>query len=140
MVKLVERTKWRRKAEVKEHFKKGTREAVHEAAEMMVRIIRADWSTSSPSPEGGPPGVKTGNLDSSIQQKDEGHIALRKIPNDVDFFVQFVTANTSEGDDPQGRGNYGVAIEEPYRRAFINPAIAQVAPLFPVSIKRRVSL
>lgn len=140
MIKLKERTKWRRKAEVKEHFKQGTRAAVIDAADMLVRIIRADWSTSSPSPVGSPPAVKTGNLDSSIMRTDEGHIQLRKIPNDVDFFIQFVTANTSEGDNPDGRGNYGVSLEEKYTRPFINAAIAQVEPLFPVSIKRRVSM
>lgn len=104
--------------------------AVKGAAEALAQDIMDNWSPNSPSPEGQPPAIKTGNLDSSVKVEPTGRDEQGRFATTADAKVWFVQIKTSEGDDPQGRGEYAGIVEEKNNRPYVEPAIARVRAVF----------
>lgn len=113
---------------------------VEDAAQALVSQIRGNWSSSSPSSRGEPPAIVTGNLDSSVVVDEKGRDEKGRFTSPTDTVVKFVRVDTSEGDNPGDRGNYGPVLEGPLEREFIEPAIKVVAPMYGALMKRRVNI
>jgi hypothetical protein len=123
---------------VEENIDKGAANGVEMATQALVLDIRSGWSWSSPSAEGEAPAIKTGNLDSSVKIDPQKRDTSGRFS--ADAHVMFVRIDTSEGVDPQGRGNYAPALEdESYlNRPFVQPAVDRMQEIFPEIMKRMI--
>lgn len=113
---------------------------VEDGAKALVTAIRGNWSLNSPSAVGSPPAMVTHNLDSAVKVDEKGRDEYGKFADTENTRVMFVRIDTSEGDNPMGRGNYAEVLESKLDRPFIEPAITQVAHLYGMLIKKRISL
>lgn len=113
---------------------------VEEMAQILVSQIRGNWSLNAPSSEGSPPAIVTGNLDSSVVAEPTGRDDKGRFADKENTTVMFVRVDTSEGIDPQDRGNYAPVLEEKLNRPFIQPAIDKVAPMVGAIMKRRINI
>lgn len=113
---------------------------VQDGANALVTQIRANWSLHAPSAVGSPPAIVTGNLDSSVKVDPQGRDEIGKFTDRQNTAVMFVRIDTSEGSNPQGRGNYAHILEETLDRPFIDPAIEQVARMYGMIMKKRISI
>lgn len=113
-------------------------------AELLKREIRENWSSRSPSNRGSAPASSKGagttaNLDSSIrverQSKGEGGLFAGKKGKYV-----YVTADTTKGDDPQGRGHYSGILEDKLNRPFFQPAIERSSRMIIPMAKRYIKV
>lgn len=129
---------WRTMVRVTENIDRGAANGVANAADALVSDIRSNWSATSPSADGEAPAIQTGNLDSSVKVDPQMRDTSGRFSSDA--HVLFVRVDTSEGDDPQGRGNYAPALEDPnyLNRPFIQPAIDRMEGLFPEIMRRFV--
>jgi len=93
--------------------------------------IRANWSPPPPpSAVGDAPAVRTGNLDSSIFIDSVRDVRGRFAKASDNFVAVEMTIDTEKGKDPQGRGQYAVAVEELNFRPFVEPAVDRISDLF----------
>lgn len=83
----------------------------------------------------------TGNLDSSILVEEQGRNAGGRFGG-ADAFYRYIRIDTSQGDDPQGRGGYSQALEdESYLdRPFVEPAMDRLSDIFPEMAKRKIKV
>lgn len=122
---------------VTENIDAQTKAGVQAAADALVADIKSNWSATSPSTWGEAPAKDTKNLDSSIKVDEQKRDTSGRFS--ADAHVLFVRMDTSQGDNPNGRGNYAQALEDPdyiYNRPFIQPAIDRMEGLFPEIMKR----
>jgi hypothetical protein len=120
---------------VQNNIEKSIGQGVQEATEALQKYIKEHWSPA-PSAAGEPPAVQTGNLDSSILVDDQKRDTSGRFSTDA--IVMFLRADTTEGTNPMGRGNYTQAVQEQFDRPFIDPAIEAVQPLFAQILKRSI--
>lgn len=113
---------------------------VEELANLLVSEIRGNWSLNAPSSRGNPPAIVTGNLDSSVKVEEQGRDTLGRFASPENTVVKFVRVDTSEGDNPDDRGNYAPILEGALEREFIQPAIDIVAPMTGAIMKRQVKI
>lgn len=116
--------------------KERAAEITSNAADMLVADIKSNWSSQAPSAVGNPPAVVTGNLNSSVKVDDQGRDLKGRFAGGDDVVVRFVRVDTSEGDNPQGRGNYAHILEDKLTRPFMEPAIVRLAQLYPAMFRR----
>lgn len=122
----------------------GTMVGVRDACNMLIKDIRSNWSSVSPSPVGSAPASKaagadtTGNLDSSILLDEQKRDTSGRFSRDA--IVMFVRADTTEGIDPQGRGNYTQAVQEKNDRPFMQPAIDRMADEYMRILQRSIRI
>jgi hypothetical protein len=102
-----------------------------QAAEALAADIKRNWSSSAPSFEGFPPAVVTGNLDSAVEAAPQGRSEGGQFAKSEDARIWFVTIDTEEGIDPNGRGQYAGILEHDYKRPFVEPAIERLSEIFP---------
>ena len=127
---------WRLMVRVEQNIESSTAEGVDAAANALVSDIRSNWSPSAPSQVGTAPAIVTGNLDSSIKVDDQKRDRSGRFSKDA--IVKFVRMDTSTGDNPNGRGNYGAVLEENLDRPFIQPAIDRMQGQYESILKRYV--
>jgi hypothetical protein len=110
---------------------------VHAAAEALKEEIRNGWSPVSPSSEGQPPAILTGNLDSSIFVERQGRDILGRFAG-RDAQVWFVRIDTERGENPLGRGQYAEVLddEEQMNRPFVDRAMDRTAQNFPIFFRK----
>lgn len=113
---------------------------VEDAAQGLVTYIRGNWSLNAPSSPGSPPAIVTGNLDSSVVVDKQGRDLQGRFANAENTVVKFVRIDTSQGVDPQGRGEYAGILEEKLDRPFIEPAVQVVSQMYGAILKKRINL
>ncbi len=88
---------------------------------------------------GNAPAVDTGNLDSSIKVEKQGRDEQGRFSK-KDTAARYIHIDTSTGDNPNGRGNYAAALEDPsyYNLPFVAPALERSGELFKEVIIRSV--
>lgn len=120
----------------------NTSDFVRFAARWLEMDIRTNWSMKSPSAAGKPPAVDTGNLDSSVIAEPQGRQSGGRFGTDTDSIAWYVRIDTSQGDNPDGRGGYSQALETgTYRmaaRPFMRPAIDRLKGIFPDMAHREI--
>lgn len=139
---------WRTMIRVETNIERTSGEAARVVAEALAQDIRSNWSsTYIPNDFGNPPSIESGgrknrtpgNLDSSVIVDDQGRDSLGRFATDAKIF--FVRTDTSKGDNPEGRGNYAAALEDPnykYKRPFTEAAINRMQDIFPAIYKRMI--
>lgn len=139
-LKFNERDNFRTMARIEKRVMDGLETSAEEVANAIVADIRSNWSAGRQAiGSGTPPGMDTGNLDSSIrveqQGRDEGGRFTGK-----DKAARYIHIDTSEGSNPGGRGNYSMALEDPdyYNLPFVAPALERSGDIMKISIKRNV--
>lgn len=123
--------------------KRGADELTAAGAEGLMNYMRSHWSASRQAVgSGNPPAKDTENLDSSIRMEESGRDALGRFASRENTSVRFVRINTAEGSDPQGRGNYAQALEDPeyYNLPFIAPAVEYMQHVYSEMAKRYMRL
>lgn len=125
---------WREMIRVEMNINNSSGVAVRAVADALAADIRSNWSSTSPSAVGSAPAVVTGNLDSSVQVDPQGRDTSGRFASEAK--VMFVRVDTSMGDNPDGRGNYSVALEEQLDRPFTQPAIDRMQSMAPAIFKR----
>jgi hypothetical protein len=118
----------------------GLDTATEDTANAIVADIRSSWSAGRQAMGSGtPPAMDTGNLDSSVKVEKQGRDDLGRFAG-KDATVRYIQVNTAEGSNPNGRGNYAMALEDAdyYNLPFIAPALERSGDLFETIIKRAV--
>lgn len=139
-LKWNERDNYRTMARIEKRVMDGLEVAAEETANAIIADIRSNWSAGRQAMGSGtPPGMDTGNLDSSIrveaQGRDEGGRFSGK-----DTAARYIHIDTTEGSNNLGRGNYAPALEDPdyYNLPFLAPALERSGDILTISIKRNV--
>lgn len=139
-IKFKERDNYRTMARVTSRIENGVFQGASETADMVIADIQSGWSTSRQSiGSGNPPAMDTGNLDSSIRKEDQGRDALGHFDKKGDDAkAYYIHIDTEEGNNPNGRGNYAMALEDPdyYDLPFISPALERAFGVYTSNIKR----
>jgi hypothetical protein len=121
---------------VERNVDRTTEEFLQFCAHWLRNDIRSNWSRQSPSSEGNPPAVKTGNLDSSVTVSKQGRGDGGRFAASGDAKRWYVVVDTSKGYRPDGRGNYEGILEEFLNRPFMKPAVARLEGKYELFAKR----
>lgn len=90
-----------------------------EAAQAVVADINANWYPTSPSPRGGPPAVKTGELKDSVELKARDTRGRFSRPGSGDVIGYSIVYHARHA---------GILESEYLDRAFLGPALERMAP------------